>query len=1066
MATKLSTYFLSHRLTTALNCNTITANTTNDPKHTNVRFLLPFHRSLSFSSFKIRNQNLRSSQYKRRQMNKSSSTEDSESHHPQPQPQPQPPPPSVLSVVPDDETGASVHVDSETSTSVDVEPIEQLTEAQNSQRLTVSPEAKALAIDVNVEEDEEHSSASDEMKQLAVNMGGGEKLSSIQPEDLIGMIRNAEKNTLLLNKARVYALDDLERIFHEKDKLQGEINVLERRLAENDAKMKVAAQEKIRVELLEAQLEKLRNELAESGATERSVSDLFESQNNVFNNEASLLQNNTLLQNSSVHSLSEELGLLRTENMSLKNDIEALRAELSNVKNTDERVVTLVKQHSSMKSSLQDLESKLIASQEEVSKLSGLKVECKDLWEKVDTLQVLLDKATKRADQAILVLQQNQDLRKKVDKLEESLEKAVVYKLSSEKLQQYNELMQQKMKLLEEHLQRSDEEIHSYVQLYQDSVQEFQDALKSLKEESSKRALDEPVDDMPWEFWSHLLLIIDGWLLEKKISTDDAKLLREMVWKRDGRICEAYMESREKKEREALARFLKLTSSPKSSGLSIIHIAAEMAPVAKVGGLGDVVTGLCKALQKRGHLVEIVLPKYDCMQYDRIHNLRALDVVLESYFDGKLYKNKIWVGTVEGLPVYFIEPQHPEKFFWRGQFYGEHDDFRRFSFFSRAALELLLQSGKKPDIIHCHDWQTAFVAPLYWDIYAPKGLNSARICFTCHNFEYQGTAPGSELASCGLDVHQMNRPDRMQDNSALDRVNPVKGAVVFSNIVTTVSPTYAQEVRTAEGGKGLHSTLSFHSKKFVGILNGIDTDAWNPATDTFLKVQYNVNDLQGKIENKIALRKFLGLSNADVKQPMVGCITRLVPQKGVHLIRHAIYRTLELGGQFVLLGSSPVAHIQREFEGIANHFMNHDDIRLILKYDESLSHSIFAASDIFIIPSIFEPCGLTQMIAMRYGSIPVARKTGGLNDSVFDVDDDTVPLQFQNGFTFLTPDEHGVNSALDRAFNYYRNNTEVWQQLVQKDMNMDFSWELSATQYEELYLNSVARARVAANRAQ
>jgi DNA repair exonuclease SbcCD ATPase subunit len=364
-------------------------------------------------------------------------------------------------------------------------------------------------------------------------------------------------DTLLLNKARVFALDDLERIFHEKDKLQGEINVLEMRLAENDAKMKVAAQEKIRVELLEAQLEKLRNELAQRGATERSVFDLYESQNNVFNKEAPLLQN------SSVHSLSEELSLLRSENMSLKNDIEALREELSNVKNTDERVAILVKQHSLMKSSLQDLESKLIASEEDVSKLSSLKVECKDLWEKVDTLQALLDKATKRADQAILVLQQNQDLRKKVDKLEKSLEEAVVYKLSSEKLQQYNELMQQKMKLLEEHLQRSDEEIHSYVRLYQDSVQEFQDTLKSLKEESKKRALDEPIDDMPWEFWSHLLLIIDGWLLEKKISTDDAKLLREMVWKRDGRICEAYMESREKNEREAVSRFLKLTSSPK-----------------------------------------------------------------------------------------------------------------------------------------------------------------------------------------------------------------------------------------------------------------------------------------------------------------------------------------------------------------------------------------------------------------------------------------------------------------------------------------------------------------------
>ncbi|KAF2314662.1 hypothetical protein GH714_028333 [Hevea brasiliensis] len=711
--------------------------------------------------------------------------------------------------------------------------------------------------------------------------------------------------------------------------------------------------------------------------------------------------------NSTIQKLSEELNTLRTENTSLKNDIEALKGELSNVKDTDERVITLEKECMLLESSLKDLESKLSVSQEDVSKLSSLKVECKDLWEKVENLQALLDKATKQADQAILVLQQNQELWKKVDKLEESLEEANIYKLSSEKLQQYNELMQQKIKLLEERLKQSDEEIHSYVLLYQESVLEFQDTLNTLKEESKKKALDEPVDDMPWEFWSRLLLMIDGWLLENKLSIDDAKLLRDMVWKRESRIRDIYLECREKNEHEAVSMFLKLTSSPRSQALYVIHIAAEMAPVAKVGGLGDVVTGLGKALQKRGHLVEIILPKYDCMQYDGIGNLRALDVVLESYFDGKLYKNNIWVGIIEGLPVYFIEPLHPGKFFWRGHFYGEHDDFKRFSFFSRAALEFLLQAGKKPDVIHCHDWQTAFVAPLYWDIYAPKGLNSARICFTCHNFEYQGTAPASELASCGLDVQQLNRPDRMQDNSAHDRVNPIKGAVVFSNIVTTVSPTYAQEVRTSEGGRGLHSTLNFHAKKFIGILNGIDTDAWNPVTDTLLKVQYSANDLQGKAENKIATRRRLGLSTADARQPLVGCITRLVPQKGVHLIRHAIYRTLELGGQFLLLGSSPVAHI--------------------------------------------------QMIAMRYGSIPIARKTGGLNDSVFDVDDDTIPLQFQNGYTFLNPDEKGVNSALERAFNYYRNNPEGWQQLVQKDMKIDFSWESSASQYEELYSKSVAR---------
>ncbi|GLU22729.1 hypothetical protein SLE2022_387800 [Rubroshorea leprosula] len=893
---------------------------------------------------------------------------------------------------------------------------------------------------------------------LAINGDSGEQLSGVQLEDLIGMIKNAERNILLLNQARVHALEDLHKILGEKKSLQGEINILEMRLAEADARIKVASQEKIHVELLEDQLEKLHNELIHRGSSARTELETLENQ--TFSNEEAIMAHD-----GHVHTLSKEVGTLRMENLALKNDIQVLKTLLGNVKNTDDRIVILEKERSFLEYSLKDLESKLSVSREDVSNLSNLKSECKDLWEKVENLQLLLDKATKQADQAILVLQQNQELRKKVDKLEESLGEANVYKLSSEKMQHYSELMQQKIKLLEERLQKSDDDILSYVQLYQESIKEFQDTLDSLKEESKKRALDEPVDNMPWEFWSRLLLFIDGWLLEDKISTSDAEMLRKMVWKRDRRIYEAYMACKEKNERETISTFLSMTSSRTSPGLHIIHIAAEMAPVAKVGGLGDVVTGLGKALQKRGHLVEIILPKYDCMQYDRIRDLRALDTIVESYFDGKLFENKVWVGTVEGLPVYFIEPHHPGKFFWRGQFYGEHDDFKRFSFFSRAALQLLLQADKKPDIIHCHDWQTAFVAPLYWDLYAPKGLNSARVCFTCHNFEYQGTAPASELASCGLDVYQLNRPDRMQDNSALDRVNAVKGAIVFSNVVTTVSPTYAQEVRTAEGGRGLHSTLNFHSKKFFGILNGIDTDAWNPASDSFLEVQYSVNDLQGKAENKSAIRRRLGLSSTDDRQPLVGCITRLVPQKGMHLIRHAIYRTLELGGQFVLLGSSPVAHIQREFEGIAHQFQNHNHIRLILKYDESLSHSIYAASDMFIIPSIFEPCGLTQMIAMRYGSIPIARKTGGLNDSVFDVDDDTIPLQFRNGYTFMTPDEKGVNSALERAFDHYHNNNESWQQLVRKDMNMDFSWESSASQYEELYAKSVARARAAASRA-
>ncbi|KAE8674225.1 putative starch synthase 4 [Hibiscus syriacus] len=742
------------------------------------------------------------------------------------------------------------------------------------------------------------------------------------------------QDILLLDQARVHALEDISKILGEKETLQGEIITLEKRLAEADARVKVASHKKMQVELLEGQLEKLRNELIARGELE-----LYENQNDFLNEEAHLASD------SHVHLLSKEVDTFRTENIALKDDIQALKSMISNVKNTDERMATLESECSLLESSVKDLESKLLVSQQDSTKISTLKVEYHGLWEKVENLQHSLDKATKQADQAILVLEQTQDLRKKVDKLEGSLEEANVHKVSSEKMQQYYEIMQQKIKLLEECLQKSDQDIFSYVQLYQESLEEFQDTLNSLKEETKKRAANGPVDK-PWEFWSCLLLTIDGWVLEKKISNSDAKLLRELVWKKDRRICDAYIACKEKNEREVISTFLRLTSSQVSSGLHVVHIAAEMAPVAKLkvfhftfhGWLRnsasaisnipaivynhqilitfvllkgcyfstwDVVTGLGKTLQKKGHLVEVVLPKYDCIQYDGIRDLRA---------------------------------------------------------------------------------------PLYWDLYAPKGLNSARICFTCHNFEYQGAASASELASCGLDAEQLNRPDRMQDNTSHDRVNPIKGAIVFSNIVTTVSPTYAQEVRTAEGGKGLHSTLNFHSRKFVGILNGIDTDAWNPAADNFIKVQYSANDIQGKAENKAAIQRQLGLSSADDQRPL------------------------------------------REFEGIASQFQHHEHVRLILTYDESLSHSIFAASDMFIIPSIFEPCGLTQMIAMRYGSVPIARKTGGLNDS-----------------------------ALERAFDLYKNNKEIWKQLVQNDMNMDFSWDSSASQYEELYTKSLSRARAAAS---
>lgn len=351
-------------------------------------------------------------------------------------------------------------------------------------------------------------------------------------------------------------MNDLQNTLAEREALQAEINMLAMKLAETDARLKAVAQEKIHAELLEDQIEMLRKELLHRGSTERQEHGPDEKHHSLFNLVASLSNSGD------TDSLREELSTLRTENVSLKNDIQALTAELNSIKETIERVPVLERERSHLQSVLNDLESKLSLYQGDVSQLSTMKSEYTGLLEKVENFHTLLDKAAKQADQAILQLQQNHDLRKRVDGLEESLEEANICKLSSEKFQQYTELVQQKMKLLEECLQRSDEDLHSCVQLYQESVKEFQDTLNSLKEESERRALDEPVNDMPQEFWSRLLLMIDGWLLENKISADDAKLLREMVWKKDRKISNTYMACMDKNEHDALGSFLRLILTP------------------------------------------------------------------------------------------------------------------------------------------------------------------------------------------------------------------------------------------------------------------------------------------------------------------------------------------------------------------------------------------------------------------------------------------------------------------------------------------------------------------------
>ncbi|KAF8090704.1 hypothetical protein N665_0469s0039 [Sinapis alba] len=448
----------------------------------------------------------------------------------------------------------------------------------------------------------------------------------------------------------------------------------------------------------------------------------------------------------------------------------------------------------------------------------------------------------------------------------------------------------------------------------------------------------------------------------------------------------------------------------KEQPLHIVHIAVEMAPIAKVGGLGDVVTSLSRAVQELNHNVDIIFPKYDCIKYNFVKELQFN----RSYHWGGT-EIKVWHGKVEGVSVYFLDPQNG--LFQRGCVYGCSDDAERFGFFCHASLEFLLQGGFHPEILHCHDWSSAPVSWLFKDHYTHYGLTKTRVVFTIHNLEFGAVAIGK--------------------------------AMTFADKATTVSRTYAKEVAG-------NSVISPHLHKFHGIVNGIDPDIWDPYNDNFIPVPYtSKNVVEGKRAAKEELQNRLGLKREDL--PVVGIITRLTHQKGIHLIKHAIWRTLKRNGQVVLLGSAPDPRIQNDFVNLANqlHSTHGDRARLVLTYDEPLSHLIYAGADFILVPSIFEPCGLTQLIAMRYGSVPVVRKTGGLYDTVFDVDHDKERAQAQvlepNGFSFDGADAPGVDYALNRAISAWYDGREWFKSLCKTVMEQDWSWNRPALEYIQLY---------------
>jgi len=490
----------------------------------------------------------------------------------------------------------------------------------------------------------------------------------------------------------------------------------------------------------------------------------------------------------------------------------------------------------------------------------------------------------------------------------------------------------------------------------------------------------------------------------------------------------------------------------------IVQIVTELCPIARVGGLADVIYGLSKELSKKGHQIEIILPKYDCLNYESLRNLKVDFRELWSFDGMHRFNNTIWSAEIDSLKLLLIEPHHPQYYFSRGVIYGCHDDIDRFIYFSRTAMEFLFKSGRKPDAVHVHDWPTALVPVLYKDMYQPLGFKTRGTVLTIHNMAHQGRCQPFNLSRAGLRGDDYLAPDKMQDPYSLTLINLLKGGIEYADRIVTVSPTYEKEIQTSEGGFGLEDVLMSNRKKLKGILNGIDEDFWNPEKDPHLIQKYStynidkgklLNMMNAKKENKRQLRIHFGIKENDA--PLVGSVTRLVPQKSPDLIKYALYQTVNKGGQFILLGTTPIPAIQKEFEALKEELKNNDNAIVLLDNDEALAHQIFAAADMFVIPSLFEPCGLTQLIALRYGTVPIARLTGGLTDTVFDIDSSSRPPDTRNGFTFDFPDRKGVDWALSRALECFKRQPQKWQSLLLNGMRQDFSWKHSISEYLLIY---------------
>ena len=481
---------------------------------------------------------------------------------------------------------------------------------------------------------------------------------------------------------------------------------------------------------------------------------------------------------------------------------------------------------------------------------------------------------------------------------------------------------------------------------------------------------------------------------------------------------------------------------------SVAFIGSECYPFVKTGGLGDVMSALPKDLAKLNLDVKVILPRYKCIpqKYQEKMEYRG-SFYMDLCADGKQYYVGIMEYQEDGVVYDFID--NDEFFSWGDPYTNLIDDIPKFCYFGKAALAALNYLDWTPDIVHCHDWQAALV-PLYLrTCFSDTNVGRAIAVLTIHNLRFQGVYDRKTIQYwSGLPDYVFNKDCMIQN--WLD-ANMLKGGITYSNKVTTVSNTYAWEIQTEEYGEGLEEHLRYHNNKVLGIVNGIDTDIWNPATDKLLASKYDAESaIKNKKVNKKALQESLGLDVDDNKM-VIGLISRLTNQKGLDLVNDVIPGIMDGNTQVVVLGTGD-AQYEDTFRYYEDKYKG--SFCAYIAYNENVAHNIYAGCDALLVPSRFEPCGLTQLISMRYGAVPIVRETGGLKDTVqpYNAFENT-----GNGFTFDRYESGLLYDAINRAKTLYFENRVYWDDMVVRDMNKDVSWEQSAKQYKDMYVELTPR---------